>query len=214
MTSNLSLDRIDRAILDLLTRRVRLATEDQIRCYAETQLRSASSMGRRLRRLEKAGLLFREQALVGFIPFITPLHASRPGHADPDYDALAWRLEWRWAHAASESHALFWASPRAVQLFGGSSGWLRQPLQIQHDLAVTAVFLRRMQTRPAQMAGWVSEDRLRQRSTELRLRGIPDAAIVADNGTLQTVIELGGVYPAEKLRRFHRNFRVFPYELW
>ena len=214
MTSNMSLDMCDRTVLDLLTRRVRLAAQDQICCYSETQQRSSSSMGRRLHRLAKLGLLFREQAVIGYIPFVKPLFVSRPNQNEPDYDALAWQLEWRWTHADSEPHALFWASPRAVQLFGGSSGWLRQPLQIQHDLAVTAVFLRRMQTCRPQMAGWVSEDSLRRRSTELRLHAIPDAAVVGENGAIQTIIELGGVYSAEKLRRFHRHFRAFHYELW
>jgi hypothetical protein len=214
MTAHLSLDRLNRGMMDLLTRRVRLATEDQLRAYAKSQFQVDSSLTRRLCRLEKVGLLVRQRAMVGMIPFVSPLHVSKPEHGEPEYDKLAWRLQWRWAHATSESYTLFWASPRAVQLFGGASGWLRQPLQFEHDLAVTAVFLRRMQTCPAQMAGWMGEDGLRQRSAEWRLHSIPDAVILNSEGAIQTVVELGGIYPAEKLRRFHRHFRMLSYELW
>jgi len=203
-------------ILDMLTLRGRAAVEQHIAILLGLHNSKTRAMRSRLRRLEEAGLVYRERLVVATVTIDEPIQAWQPGCPEPNHDALAWQLEYRWATAVAAPHTVIWATKKAARLFGGCGGELRQPLQIQHDLGVVATFVRRRELQPTQTARWVSEDVLQRRRLVNPKGKMPDAAILDSAGSIQTLIEFGGKYSADRLRRFYRHCQrqCLPYELW
>jgi hypothetical protein len=99
---------------------------------------------------------------------------------------------------------------------GGTGGFLRRPLQLQHDVTTTTVFIRRVQIDSQTADNWFGEDVLRHYYHDLFRGKLPDAAVFSRDRSVSCVIECGGNYSAERLRRFHRFClkESFPYELW
>jgi hypothetical protein len=198
---------IDLDILDLLTRRVRLATEEQL-----VEL-SGNSRGV-CRRLVAAGLLHRA-VIVAAVPELTgPLATWRPGQLPPRFAALAWKLEKRRRETPSRRTPIFWASQAAVRVVGGIGGHIRQPVQVEHDLGTTATYLRRHQLCPESTSLWVSEDLCRLFQSQRRK--IPDAQLMSPEGVAELAIEFGGAYSASRLRTFHHSSSLqnLPWEIW
>ena len=98
---------------------------------------------------------------------------------------------------------------------GGVGGRLRQPMQLQHDLAVTAVYIARQKDTPEDET-WVGEDAYRVLLHPRALVKVPDALIVDQQHKPRRVVELGGMYGPRRLRGFHRYWasRRIPYEIW
>jgi hypothetical protein len=88
-------------------------------------------------------------------------------------------------------------------------------MQVQHDLAVTAVYVIRQRSASAGNI-WLGEDAYRFLvCSEYRMK-VPDALIVDRQYRTQRVIELGGIYSPMRLRKFHRHWSSAntPYEIW
>jgi hypothetical protein len=125
-------------------------------------------------------------------------------------------LERRWQAAETRPVAVYWATRRAVCLVGGIGGPLRQRLQVQHDLGVAAVYFRILTTAPVGGEQWIGEDVYRRDFVSSKRGKIPDAALLNSAGSIDRVIEIGGLYPPERLRTFHKYWskRSIPYDLW
>jgi hypothetical protein len=100
-----------------------------------------------------------------------------------------------------------------VRLVGGCGGTVWQPLQIEHDLHVTEMFLQTQHRQPAWAVGWISEDAYRRRHPGGK---VPDAAIVDADGQVERWMEFAGSYSAPRIRAFHRCCvrEAVPYVLW
>lgn len=200
------LDAADMDLLNLLTWRVRLATE--------RQLREFSPKATAPRRLQQAGLLAKASVAVSLLELDGPLASWAPGLPLPNFPSLAWRLHQRRLSAPSRSVLIYWATPRAVRVAGGVGGEIRQPMQVEHDLGATAIFLRRRILDPASTSRWLGEDIYRQ--LHAPVGKIPDALLCSADGTPELAIEFGGAYGVGRIRGFHRHCasKLLPWELW
>lgn len=165
-----------------------------------------------LDRLVSGGWLVRHFAVAHVeLPLQTPVHVWELGDATPSFGALSYRLVHRWS-GTSEQVVAYTATRKAAKLYGGAPGSLKAP-SLTHDLHLTALYLRFVRERPAEAAGWVSEDTLAPSRSE---QVLPDAAVANPSGTLVRVIEFGGSYRPERLARLHDDCvaRSLPYELW
>lgn len=104
-----------------------------------------------------------------------------------------------------------WATPKAAHLLAGCSGWGRQPLQIEHDLGTTAMYV---SSRPYQSdAIWYGEDIVRRRFSRVNKK-VPDVLLVDRSDNILKVMEYGGQYSRQRLEEFHRTWQQYPWEIW
>jgi hypothetical protein len=105
------------------------------------------------------------------------------------------------------------ASKRAGRLFGGLGGKLSHPIQITHDLHVSAIYLRLLLESPLEAEQWVPDYQL---ARTRRGQKLPDAELQDANGRTLKVIEFGGSYGPERVRKVHEDAerRGVPYEIW
>lgn len=199
------------ALLDLLTQRVRVASLAQLASYPFGG--SKDGVRKIVRRLQTADLVVTGAPLVRRLWLSEPLVGWSPGKADPDFGALSWQAQRRWRALLPAPTPMMWATRRAVQLCGGCGGTIRQPLQIEHDVHVTEIYLQTRSRQSAVAARWISEDLYRRRQPGGK---VPDAAIVGANGSIDCWIEFAGSYSAQRIRSFHRCCarEGVPYELW
>jgi len=198
-------------VVDLLTCKSRVATERQLSRLMAMSIRTTQ---KRLARLCDAGWLAACSVSVALPSLQGPLLA--PDTAFPDYHRLAWRLAKRHRDLVASNEIVYWASGRASRLTGGIGGSLRQPLQIEHDLLVTEVYLQRCQFDESTPSRWVSEDVLRRDYPKRLVTKIPDALLLDDLGQPHCAVEIGGSYGAHRLRNLYRAFarRKLLWELW
>ncbi len=191
-------------ILELLTTQARLATSLQLKEFLKLLQQVATRILRAMKTqgwLESAHGAFRQPVMV------SPILTWQPTQAPPNFHSLAHRLDSRWASTEPTPCHLWWATSLVVEEFGGVGGAIKQNLQIEHDLAVSEVFLQR-----GRCANWRMEDLFDDGEFGPT---IPDA-IVSDNSGAITVIEIGGQYSASRLEGFHLAVEQLelPYELW
>ncbi len=202
-------------ILELLTLRTRVATRDQVLAFAQLYPMGKCEGESLLSILRKWGYLACQRLPIGCPVLIEPLVAWN-GNEAPDFVALASRLTARVEVAPCRTTEIYWATKKAEPLTGGLSGQNRQPLQVQHDLGITAVFLRSLEQDSFPADFWLNEDIARRDFGWFCPSKRPDAIVVDDDDQPIQIIEIGGIYSAADLRRMHRFFskeRV-RYELW
>jgi hypothetical protein len=204
-------------VLESLTWAVRLFTLDQVQRILGTGHSGPPLADGLIRRLSAARLVGLLTTAVTFPEVSAPLFAWSPDQPGPDIRALAWQLKKRWRSIRPRRVTICWATEKAARLFGGIAPFDRRMSQLEHDLGTASVFTRLRETRPDFAAKWVGEDILRRdyAGRASWLRKIPDAAII-DGVRVITVIEFGGQYPVERIRRFDRHCRRhhLSYELW
>ena len=201
------LTRYDLLLLDLLTWRVRLATADQLEAF---QHLSAV----RVRQLLASGFVRSTSMVLSIISPCEPLFRWNPGTNPHSFSALAYQFEKRRGVSPRRKNRIYWATAKAVRLVGGVGGRVRQPLQVEHDLAMTEVFLRRRRLDDETDAQWLGEDCYR---LLYRPRGkVPDGVLCNSEGKVVLAIEFGGAYSARRIRQFHRHCDQLrlPYEIW
>ena len=202
----------DEQVLQALAMRVRLFS---VRQLAGTMWNNASTARRRLARLGKVGLVSSVRVTARTLPgTMEPVVTWRPSQPPPRYGAVAWSLQNRWT-IPPRTTTLYLATRRTGNLFGTRrTGAIPQPLQVDHDLGVSAVYLRYWQHEPELAARWLGEDAGHKHSTGEKN---PDAFILReDRSTVARVIEFGGAYPAERVQAFHEHCERegLAYELW
>ncbi|MCA9047201.1 MAG: hypothetical protein KDA89_00635, partial [Planctomycetaceae bacterium] len=108
-------------------------------------------------------------------------------------------------------HTVNWATPKAANLLAGCTGWGRQPLQIEHDLGTTAIYV---SSRPYQSdVIWYGEDIVRRRISAVNKK-VPDVLLVDRRDNILKVMEYGGQYSRRRLEDFHRTWKQYSWEIW
>jgi DNA-binding Lrp family transcriptional regulator len=192
------------AILSVLTCNVRLATTEQLATLTGLP---TSTVFRQLRKLEASGWLESARVAIRRPKLDTPIFTWQPAQPTPNFSSLAYKLDSRWASLEPTPCHLWWTTPLAVAEFGGVGGRIKQPTQVEHDLAVAEVYLKL-----GAPSGWKMEDLFDECEFGTK---IPDAALTDEDGTL-CVIEIGGQYAASRIEAFHKAMKrvELPYELW
>jgi hypothetical protein len=212
--SSICLTTTDDEIVSGLSRKIRVASLSQI---ARTWF-SNPSLGYG-RALSRVNYLVRVGVLISLTLRVhpeQPLEAAiwswRPGEPQPPFGILSYRLRSRWREPLAAT-TVYTASEKAARVYAGHGGRLAHPLQVTHDLHVSAIFLKLRKNSPAEAEGWVSEDQL---APLRRGQKLPDAEIHGDAGRVLKVIEFGGSYAPERVRLVHEDCerRQVPYELW
>lgn len=204
----------DRAVLDALTRRVRVLTLEQLaRVWWRGDHRAARS---RLRELERAGWVRSLDLLAHpILELVEPAASWSPSRPAPIFTELAHRLGSRWKLPPRVHRAVVATTEAGVRL-AGHGGRVPRPAEASHDIHLTEVYLRLLRADPDLAKTWLSEEELYSQGYG-RGTNLPDAMVLAPgNGAVPTVIEFGGAYRASKLEQFHRfcQRRSLPYEVW
>lgn len=203
--------------LVMLTRATRVATEQQLQTFAELYPSFQGSCAAAIARLLAAGLLTCHDLTIRLRDVPAPIFTWQLGDGKPDCAKLAANLAHCLAEAPWRQTRLFWATRKAVSLVGGISGLNRQPLQVQHDVCTTQVYLKFLEKGLGHSdMTWIGEDVLRNEFPHLFKKKRPDAAILLMPDCLTRIIETGGTYSADDLRHIHRCYarERIPYDLW
>lgn len=202
-------------LLSLLTWKTRVAADVQLASVLGVTDSKRPAFVRQLKQLAQRGFLTRHLVAVALLVPEAPLVNWLPDLPQADWQSVAWQLQHRWNSLSASRIWINAATRQAAAMVGGVGGRLRQPLQLQHDLAVTAVYLVR-QAVCVPGENWIGEDAYRLfLQAEARVK-VPDALIVAPDYQTRRVIELGGLYSPRRLKGFHRHWasRRIPYEIW
>lgn len=202
----------DLEILEVLSRRVRMLSLDQVaRTWWGSTRNATTNATRRLAVLERRGLLRRMPAMVHELPGLEePLLTWRPGDRTPDLPAIAYRLERRWS-SPLRPVALVAATREVGSWLGGGGGRKPRESELSHDLGLAALYLRFRGREPGRAASWVPEDLF----DPGELEGFVPDAVVREEDRL-TLIEFAGTYKKERLQKLHASCErtSLPYELW
>jgi len=175
-----------------------------------------ASANRRLGQLVDKGILTENRLLARVLPSpVQPLYVWEPGFPEPAFEHHSRLLKQRWSRLAPRRVTTFMAAERFSRLVGRRAvGRLKHPLQVSHDLGLASVFLFFLHYHPSVALRWVGEDFLA--ACTMRARGVPDAVIISNGTAPEMAVELGGVYSAKRLYKFHRYCfaRELIYEVW
>lgn len=200
-------------LLKFLSRNVRLATLPQLCRVFWPKASNSKSAERAIRTLVQVGIM-KPQRLLAHpeLELRGPVVEWEPGDPAPHFGKVSYRLRSRWTEARRTT-TVYVASAKAAQLFAGHGGQLAHPLHATHDLHVSAIYLRLLLERPEDAARWVLETSY---AGSRRGQKLPDAELQDIHGHSLKVIEFGGAYPPERVKRVHEECerRCVPYELW
>lgn len=204
----------DHDLLDVLTQRVRVLSIQQIgeEWFAGSK-HPLTNAKRRVTILETRRLVECFSMVARPLGDLNgPIRCWRPGQPLPDFGQLSHQVCRRWSAPATPMRCVIATRAAGVWL-GGSGGRRPRRSEISHDLVLASVYFAWRRCAGNDAASWLSEARLRRLGFGDEAR-LPDA-MIETNGR-RTVIEVGGVYTAVKLREFH-DFcagRRLAYELW
>ncbi len=206
----------DLQLLETLALKVRMFTLEQIASgWWGTTTRTLFNARRRLHQLIKAGFLLRYTLDARpLLASARPVFSWSPGEPPPEAEAISWKLQSRWAEGKpSRPTKIYMASQRAVNLFGGYGGHLKDPFSATHDLHMGQVYLYYFHHRPREAARWLGEDAFEKAGYGIK---DPDAFICNEQGERIRVVDFGGSYDASRVAAFHVYCweRYLPYELW
>lgn len=205
----------DKQILVALTRKVRLLSVSQIaRTWWTETSDPERNARRRLSELERGSLVkIIEISAHPELPLPCPEFVWKPGEPEPDFGPLSYRLQSRWIEPAAGISAVV-ATRASANLFGGKVTRLPREDEQNHDLHLGALYLRFLKLFPVQAEAWLSDELIRRTRPDRRGEKLPDA-LVELNGK-QHVVEFGGAYSKDKLKRFHGfcRWKRYSYEIW
>lgn len=214
MHTRAKLSKSAESLLVVLTWQLRLIAEEMVTRPEYQRDRAISS--KQLDHLEADGWINRGHIaaampeLWGELVAWTPLMRS---HAD--FGSISWQLKERVQHWKPRRLKVCWSTDQAVTVFGGAGGRIRQPLQVQHDIGVAAMFFSRKALVSDHRSAWVGEDVVRKLPTTLGAK-VPDALLLGAGLKPVKAIEFGGSYSKRRLQVFHdycESHRL-PYEIW
>lgn len=205
----------EKEIVALLAGKVRMLSLDQIkenwwqhhpgRVYRNVEA---------FQRLDREKLLVFRNALSRPVAKLHhPLVIWEPGHAAPEFPAVAHYLQERSSQPVRRIYVAT-ATRKAAVLYGRTN--TAPPFrknQITHDLYVSEVLLRYRANGFDVRHRWRGEDELPE-SWPVSVK--PDALILDSMGVALRAIEFGGNYPIERLEQIHLAFSSIDlaYEIW
>jgi hypothetical protein len=212
----MKLTKTDREFVEMLCGRVRCASEEQHEAFAALRgVLNPKAARRRRYFLVKAGLLkFVEVPARSSSCLRGPLATYVRGEPGPDFHALSYAAEKRFT-APLEPTRIYYATPKAVRLFGGhASGEMPNAQQCSHDLCVASIYLHLLANDPEVAALYRGEDEMGAYRAKFHCE--PDAFLCDNDGTPCVAIEFLGLYPASRIAAFHDDMKIrgLNYELW
>lgn len=203
---------LDEQILSILGWPVRCALPRQLATILGMPESRMKGYCQRLRRNGFVGAM----TISMHIPVLTePLAVWEDGQLPADFHQVAWLLERRWQQRCPRPERVIWATTAATRIVGGVGGRLRQPLQVEHDLGTTEIYVSKCRARKDD-GRWLGEDAYRAFVVDARREKRPDAVELDAGGQVVRVYEFGGHYSSRRLLAFHRfwSARRIGYEIW
>ena len=143
-----------------------------------------------------------------------PVLSWRPGDPDPEFGAVAYRLQARWTEPPKDT-AMVIATLQAAKRMAGHGGRRPRPAETTHDIHLAQIYLRLLQANDKRARLWVSEAaRAGRGGRRGRSAKLPDVLIGRPGKFL--ALEFGGEYDKARLREFHAHCQQLelPYEVW
>lgn len=218
MTTRRTLTANAEQLLVILTWQLRLVAEKMV--TAPEFIPARAMTVRQLVTLEQDGWLHRGQITAAIPDLEGELASWWPKQDHADFGSLSWRLKERTHQWQPRRLRVCWSTDRAVTVFGGVGGRIRQPLQVQHDLGVAAMYFCRSAFAVDPSAVWVGEDVVRRLRAKKGAAGmgskVPDAILLGPGLKPRRAIEFGGSYSPQRLHKFHDfcESQRLPYEIW
>lgn len=196
-------------IAEILSCRVRVLTARQIARHFYAQYKGPMDCARRvIRTLVKQELACAWPVVVAELDVSQPLAVFEPRTPRPEVGHLAWRNEQRWNKASPARTICVTATVKALATYGGSCRRPR-PLELEHDINVSGIYLSLLDHEPHVAATWLPEDEIE--TTEFDGRR-PDAIIEHDRPVVLDL--LGRGYTREKIAGLVRHYQNHILELW
>lgn len=167
---------------------------------------------RRLNTLVTAGILKSETLAAIPATHVELLHVHYPNNSHPDWDLLSTELKRRWRAEQPQEVRIYYAAPKTIRTFGGDMpGRITHLDAIGHDIALSTVFYALVRATPALRDAWIPEARIPQAYATVH----PDA-VIADSSGPRAIIEMCGLYSAERLSKLAEfaSFENVPLQLW
>lgn len=200
-------------VLGLLTEQVSCATSEQLLKRGQQLGVSRRAAQETLRRLRREGMATAKRAIVRQVPIEKPLRCFTSAETPDDLGRLASHLCRRWQRARQSRPMVYRATSKAVGLFGAAVTTRADSHKTDHDLVLTEVLLRYLQSDPK--PAWFHEaslDRLELIHSGLK----PDAVVWPKQADSPRAIEVGGQYSKQRLTQLHRAMADsnMEWELW
>lgn len=128
---------------------------------------------------------------------------------EPEFNGLAYQLSVR--QPAMKRGRIWTATRKAFAEFGGQTRSVRRT-DWEHDIAVSGIWMALRERLEASGDSWILEDDLHQ-TEDFPDVAKPDAMIRQNDGRI-ILIERGGRYSAETLRRKHESWSALTYWLY
>lgn len=203
----------DLAILDAVTRRVKVLSLAQAACTWWKGPDSIRNARKRVRFLANAGYVCLISLLANDeVTLSGPLAVWWPGLGAPDFSSLVTETQSRWDSPVRTTRCVVGTQLAAART-GGVARWPRLS-EATHDLHLSQVYLHKLRTDPKAARHWCGEACLMGISAAVPDK-VPDA-LVRLAGRCTAIEMIGASYNAAKLQSFHdycvRN--AFSYEMW
>jgi hypothetical protein len=200
-------------IVDVLTRRVRLLSAQQMRTLWSSSSGSPDSLAVAIDRLCAGHLL--QRTIVNAHPRLSlesPLVAWAPGTEKPSFVEVLPRIRKRWNQPAIPTR-IYSASPQAANLFGATALNSSPFMRRDHDLLLGEVFVFYRTRHPRRAERWFGEAAIPRAGCGVENQ---DAVLFATDGLPLCVIESAGNARRNHCESFHRHCAEhgLPYELW
>lgn len=198
-------------VLDALLWRIRVIAFSQV-----AELIGNAEAEKCLRSLVGNALVEPLHVRAKLLRLIKPMFEWEPQQpTEPDFWKLSWACETRFEKVDAESHTVYLATEKACRHFGGVGGRLRQPFQLEHDLGTASMFVAHVRAQTKRQE-WVGEDSIRRYYRHMKIKKIPDAAVIAGERVVKAIEFAGRSYSGDYIRKFHLHWktRTTPYEIW
>ena len=207
------LTKLDRQIVETLTRRVRVVTFEQISEHWFPECCTVRSVKHRLAQLVESRLV--ETYCINVHPMLevnNPILCWQPGANEPTIERVHETVRSRWTCASNPKWVCV-ASPLAANLFGSNAWGLPAIEHRDHDLRLADIYLHYRQSFPRLARLWQGEH-IRPKPGYREKH--PDALLVTSSGKVIRAVESAGHYGLKQIEAFHAHCAEhdLPYELW
>lgn len=137
-----------------------------------------------------------------------------PGEKSLNAGKISYATKRKWSNTPLLRVKAFAATTKAAGYFGMPVARLKRH-QIGHDLAVTDLLLRCMESRPRLISEWRGEAIMAKHRSNPGDK-LPDVFLVSDYGTVRGVLEICSGYSTERIRECIADCetRQLPLEIW